>query len=230
MIRVAICDDEELYRERIKKCISKDFFVEEFSSGIAFLEENDRKKFDIVILDIDMPELKGVEVAERLRQKPWKQIVIFATNYDDYASRAFRLGVYRYVIKNNLEEEIAEALNSAVREINKNDTICAIKVKDVVHRISLRELLYAEKSGRVIKLHLWDGRGNFEIKISMRDLEEQLEPYGFVRVHIGCLVNIQNIMQEQNGRFIMDNGAEIPIARDRKKAVLQKYKEFFWKA
>lgn len=226
MIRIAICDDEQVYREQMLKEIPEEFLVEEFSSGMEFIKENEHKKYDIVFLDIDMPKIQGTSIAEILQKKPWNQIVIFVTNHDGYASGAYRLNIFRYVLKKNLKEEFKEALLAALKRISEKDVLCVVNCQDKVYRFACRNALYVEKWERGVKIRMWDPRGDMELKLTLRDLIPQLESYGFIQTHKSHLVNMRYVAEEGKDTLLLDSGHKVYLSRGYKKEFHKKYIEY----
>lgn len=230
MIRVAICDDDTFYREQIKKNIPNKFYIDEFSNGDDFLKKNQTKRYDLILLDIDMPGIDGMMVAEKIKQNPWKQKLIFVTNYENYAARSLKVGAFRFVSKKEMHIELHEALESAVQEIRKRKETVVIEVPKtkMKYNFSIGNFIYAEKTQRSIIIHMWDRMSDIRLFMNMKDLVAQLNPKKFVMSHVGYVVNLSNVVEAQGELFKMCDGSVVPIARARKKEVMERYKNYLW--
>lgn len=105
-MRIAICDDEKTYIEKLKNGINSlqthenEFEFSEFESGESFIEQFSKDKYDLVILDIEMKDLNGLQTAEFLRQIDKNVILIFMTSFDKFVYQGYEVKAFRYILKN----------------------------------------------------------------------------------------------------------------------------------
>jgi DNA-binding LytR/AlgR family response regulator len=210
-LRTIIVDDEEPARLKVKQYLKDDAGVEiigEADNGADAVKEIEAKKPDLVILDIQMPEMDGFEVVNALSKPP---LIIFATAYDQYAIKAFDIHSVDYLLKPFSKSRLKEALERAreyVRkdfEVNLENLLKAVeKEKKFLTRISVR------KGKRIIFLDVkdvvWIGaeetlnfvytmNNRYLINYTLAELEGQLDPKQFFRIHRSSLINLNEISE-----------------------------------
>ncbi|OJJ22198.1 hypothetical protein BKI52_09165 [marine bacterium AO1-C] len=245
-IRTIIVDDEPLARSRIAKLldqITEVVLVGEARNGQEAVNLIDQKKPDLVLLDIQMPDMDGFEV---VRTTTFKPFVIFITAYDQYALKAFDVHAVDYLLKPYDNARFFEALQFAQQQITLkqsasfNDKMMALvkeyqvqtqaytqtlvlkeKGRDIL--IEPEEIYYAESYGNYVKLHL-DNRF-YLYRSTMQAIENQLNPRFFIRIHRSYLVHslyIRQVTYEGNAEytFLLKNGAKLLSGRKYKAQVL----------
>ena len=157
-MKIAICDDEKLYRIKVKKNIYKTFKnlkidgkIFEYESGENLLEDIEKKQFDLIILDIVMNDMDGINTAKEIREIDKKVCIVFFTNYNQYAIQGYGLNVYRYLIKNLDEEKISEVISNIYEE-KKFKTIVLKSQKEVIS-FDLSSIYFFEVNNRIITMH-----------------------------------------------------------------------------
>ena len=198
-MNIAICDDEknirELLEDKVKKLYPNARIIC-FSSGeeLLLFEEH----IDILLLDIQMPEINGMETAVELRKKDKKMILIFVTAAEEYVFQAFDVGAFHYLVKPINDERFAQILNKAVKELRskrvetcKNeDKYLMINSGGVHIKVMLEDIVYAEVFNRKIVIHKMDE--NIEYYGKMSDLEA-LTGDDFFRPHRAYLVKLKYV-------------------------------------
>ncbi len=215
MINIAICDDEESYRQEIEALVNqsekaKHIFVEKFSNGKALLNSN--RKYDIVILDIELPDGLGVNVANLLRKRNVDLIVIFVTNYTQYISEAFKVMPFQYLTKPIDKKLFLDEINRALKQFYSLKSQVAFSWNKEELCVNIKNIVYLECYSRKIKLKMIDGKEYFT-RTSLLQCEEELSIYDFIRIHNGFLLNLRYL----NGidRYTADiaNGEKLPISK-----------------
>ena len=226
-MKLAIVDDEVYWRDIVLKEIQKysgdEFCIEVFSSGIDFLESE--QAFDIVFVDVEMPEKDGFQVLKEYRQKYSESICIILTTHVELSRKGYQVDAFRYIDKECLEE-IKEAMDSALLRLQmyQNITLNIISMNE--KQIRCCDILYFEVYGHDVLLHKKDGE-ELKCNESLAKLSERLQEYGFIQPHRSYLVNMTHIKKiEPKAIFLMTN-EEIPLSR-------RKYQElrmvfFDWK-
>lgn len=208
-MRVLIVDDEPLSRTALVNVVSKRADLRGFDvaqDAYEAIEYLRTQTYDVLLLDIQMPELSGLELAERLRkQKKPVPAVIFVTAHHQYAVAAFEQKAIDYVLKPFVPERVHEALDSAMQRsaderaarqlemlgslslLFKQSPRIALKVKGRILFVDPVELVAAEANGNYVLLH--QKSGSYLLRDSLSDLADKLSPYGFVRIHRSVMVN-----------------------------------------
>ncbi|MCG8670571.1 MAG: LytTR family DNA-binding domain-containing protein [Pseudomonadales bacterium] len=250
-MRVLICDDEPLARERMKRMLEKVDHVEvvdEARNGIDLLDRIPLSQPDIVITDIRMPAMDGMEAAEHITKLPEPPAVIFCTAYDEYAIQAFQVQAIGYLLKPVRQEDLEQALAKASR-INKAQLMA---VKDGMPETETEEPLsqvrkhISAKTHRGIELIPVDEirffmadqkyvtvrypEGDVLIDDTLKELEEEFGNR-FLRVHRNALVSLHHIdglEQHQNQYQLRFKGIEDRVTISRRhvaavKKMIQQY-------
>lgn len=221
MFNVVICDDSKYDIEQVRNALdvySKkkhiNFNINEFSNPEMLLYEiEDGKIADIFILDVEMPNMDGFELADRIRKYTETSIIIFLTSHDEMASMGYKSKALRYVIKFNLERDIEEALDSAVSEISNTDdkTITLHRYNDY-WRIPYSDIICITRISRQLVIttrllgEITDNRG-------IKEFFDMLDDNRFLFIDRSCFVNIDYISQINGYSLKLKDGQILPISR-----------------
>lgn len=231
-IRIAICDDTinelAIMKKFLEQFIIKNdikISMDAFNSGNELLTAYKNKPYDIIFLDIEMPNSNGLYIAKQIRSYDKdKTYIIFTTSYPKYMHDSFEVQPFQFLIKPISYEMIEKQLISILDKMtNSHDQKIVIDVIGEKHFIDLNNLLYISTTkGKKLCLtfHLLDGEIESHGKIS--EYETSLFPYGFFSTSRGFIVNLNNIASFNSERIILKTGISIPISR-RKLTDFQKY-------
>ncbi len=221
-MKIAICDDEVRGREGIRTLLEKEFSqaqIKEFDSGMKLLQAvKEDYQPDIVLLDIAMEEMNGMETAVRLREIS-DVILIFVTGVKEQVFQAFDVGAFHYLMKPVDKAKLVNVLQRAMQEAKKRQTsprYLLVKAAGNHRKIPIEDILYVENNGRKVVLHT--RTETLEYYERMNHLEEVLGE-GFYRSHRGYLVSLSAISGYDNTSITLDQGDRIYLAK-------QKYGEF----
>lgn len=222
-MNIAVCDDELVIREQIREMIlfqSAGHRVELFCSAEELLQSE--ICFDVILMDIQMEGLNGIEAARILRKRGENAVLIFVTGIKEYVFEAFDVAAFHYLLKPVDGDKFYEVFNKAVKEAEKNkeQEYLFIKSKNKKLKIKTEDILYIESMGRKVEVHLKSEI--IEIYAKMNDLEEQLEN-GFYRCHRGYLVNMAHIAEYENYSIRVSNGETIFMAKERYNQFVREY-------
>jgi DNA-binding LytR/AlgR family response regulator len=224
-----IVDDEPIAIRVIKNHLSefKNLrLVGECSHAIEAMEVLSKTKVDLIFLDIQMPQITGVEFLKNLNHPPK---VIFTTAYRDYAIEAFELDVVDYLLKpisllrfskaiNRFYQRINEAPSPSLSGLNEGQQAdhLFLKADKKLHKILFNELVYLESYGDYVLVHT--EKGKITVKERISHLEEQLPKNRFLRVHRGYVISIDKVTSLLPG-LIELGPHKIPIGRSYKAEV-----------
>ena len=220
-MNIAICDDDIETVRKIKDDIIRisgemkvNMDITSFFSGKKLLDvmEKENNIFDILLLDIDMPDISGLEVAKVLREKNVNIIIIFISSYENYVFDSIEYTPFRYIRKFRVKEELPLALRAAQVLIEKKDKYIVIKSDNVQHRITHTEICYFEIVKRKSYIHLADSRILCTWK-TIKDFYIELDDNDFVKIHSGCAVNMKYIKEYSNYDITLDNGEKLMASR-----------------
>lgn len=231
-IRALIVDDEPLARSNLAVLLRKDpeiAMVGECGSGAEAIGEIRVSKPDLLFLDVQMPECDGFDVLEILGGSA-PAAVIFVTAYDQYALRAFEAGALDYLLKpfDNARFEIAllrakQRIRSSERR--RNIERFAIKSAGEVAFLKIEEIDWVEAADYYACLHV--GSRTHLLRRSMAELEEDLDPAKFCRVHRSSIVNLQRVQGLKIGEdgeyeVVMETGARVRLSRKYRKILQER--------
>jgi two-component system LytT family response regulator len=210
--RALIVDDEALARERVRTLLagaSGITVVAECSGGREAVEKILAERPDLVLLDVQMPDLDGFEVLEAVASE-WLPAVIFVTAYDEYAIKAFDVHAIDYLLKPIEPERFRKAL----ARVQKRDLIAmlderpidrlVIRTRSKVSFLKPSEIDWIEADGKHAILHA--GRETHVVRHTLTRLEQRLASHGFVRVHRSAIVNVDRIKELEpwfHGEFVV---------------------------
>ena len=236
MPALVICDDVKKDIEQLTLLVQQyqnskaiyNLSVYTFENGESLLAKmTEGFKGDIYLLDIDMPELNGLELARRIREKKENAIIIFVTRSLDYCQQGYEYG-FRYVNKENLEPELTKALDAAFlklkreREYRKIELVTLSKriyipISDIqlIERVQRRVHVYTQNHGKLVLQ-----------ETGIQKLYQQLGEEQFIMCDRGCIVNIDYVQEIENDKLRLTacyagKALETYISRRRKKAVIQ---------
>lgn len=226
-IKIGICDDfpeavKEL-KDKVEKCLLESGYhaeIKMFLSGQELLEEIE--ELDIVFLDIDMPEMDGIETGKMICSKNENCKIIIATGREDRFKEAFKINTFRFVSKPFNINEIKEALEDVWQTFIGIDTI----------ELYQNRVLYSVEQKNIIYFYAYDsyveaivGTSKMRREISLAQLENLIDTRIFYRISRKYIVNLMHIDQYQNGTvYIRDE--KLKVARARKKEFEKIYREF----
>lgn len=173
-----------------------------------------------------MPGKNGLEVSREIRKLYPEPVIIFITNYVDYAIEAYEVNTFRYIPKSRLETKLTEAYDALFLILmEKNEKYYVIEKKGTLEKLAYSEIFYLRKEGKnVVFVHR---SGETGIRASLSSLEEQLASDGFIMADRGYLVNIRHVMRMKNHDLYMRNGNIVTVGRERFKSVKQAIVDFW---
>lgn len=221
MFNVSVCDDSKYDIDKIKNALSMfskrkhvEFNISEFSNPEMLMYEiEDGKIADIFILDVEMPNMNGFELADKIREHTETSVIIFLTSHDEMASMGYKSKALRYVIKLNLERDIEEALDSAVAEIsNTDDKTITLHHYNDYWRIPYKDIICVTRISRQLVIttrllgEITDNRG-------IKEFFDMLGDNRFLFIDRSCFVNIDYISQINGYSLKLTDGQVLPISR-----------------
>lgn len=214
-MRVAVCDDEELFQSQIRNLIdriynSMDVIVDVFSDGKKLLERFDANPYDVIFLDIEMPAMDGITLAKKLRERSENVFIVFLTSHVEYALEGYEVNALRYLTKPIREDKLREVLKY-VLDKNTSKRQLMIKSEGEELRLNVSDVLYFEAQNQYVMIYL---RGEEHlVRANMGDFEEQLREDGFFRIHRGYLISLAKVKKIVKSEVIMENGTSLPVSR-----------------
>lgn len=224
-MKALIVDDNDIARttlSHLAKQIPNLIIVNEFSNAIEAYNYLQTHPVDLIFLDIEMPEMTGIELTKNLSGK--ETIIIFTTSNREYALEAFELNIADYLLKPVMPARFLQAMSKAqaILESRKEnvevtkDEFLFVRDSNITRRLKLDDIFYAEAMGDYVKFYTREKM--FAIHGKMKTAEERLPKDHFIRVHRSYIVSVGKIDTLQDGG-IMINGKFIPVADAYRKAL-----------
>ena len=212
-IRVAICEDDPIDAETLCR-IARDSIpceVHRFASGEAFLNADPAGRYDVVLMDIYLGDLNGVEVLRRLRDADKRVEIVFVTNSESHALDGYGLKAARYIVKPFDREQIEEALLTVAKKIEsmRGEVLSVVRNRRRFD-LPLRDILYVAAQKQVCTI--CTQRETLKIYSSINALEASLTPPRFLRCHRSYVVNLDQVCHLDNGDFVMSNGDHVYVS------------------
>ncbi len=229
-MKIAIVDDEKEVRNTLEEYIrrfSRESSVKmetaAFSSGDSLMEHY-KMIYDIIIFDIDMPGTNGMDTARKLRELDSRVTIIFITNVAQYAINGYEVGAVDYIIKPISYYDFSMKFHRTVAKAaqQKEHTIM-IDTMEGLRRLKVSSVIYVDVLSHY--LHFHTGKNVYTARGSMKDLENELSMYDFVRVHKSYLVNMKYV-DEIQPKEILAADERIPLGRGYKESVMQAYMRY----
>ena len=179
-LNIAIIDNDALFRKSIAASVDKwakkskiSAAVNEYSSAEAFLFAYEEKKdYDLLLLDIEMAGISGVEMAERIRREDETIQIVFITGYPEYMCRGYDLSALHYLLKPVSDEKLSEVLDRAMKNIKKGDNRVIFTTDGGEKVVALDAILYAESYSH--NMHIVTTDGAFDVRMTISSLAEVL--------------------------------------------------------
>ena len=233
MIRCIAIDDEPLALKQIADYISKTPFLELAGlceSALQALELLDKTPVDLMFVDVNMPDLSGMDFVKTLENPPF---IVFVTAYSEYALEGFRVDAIDYLLKPisysdflksaNKVKAWFDAMQQKPAEVMSNKDFLFIKSEYKILRINFDDIKYIEAMSEYIRIHLVNSKPVMT-QLSMKSIENQLPEDRFMRVHRSFIINLSKISVIERNRIIFDGTVYIPVS-DQYKSKFQNYIE-----
>lgn len=237
MLLIAICDDSDIELshmsqiiEELKSSIISKYNIQcdTYMSGLDLLMAVENgTKYDIIVLDVVMPFMTGIEVATEIRKKNTISKIVFLTSSPDFAVDSYKVDAYYYLLKPIKKEGLIPILEKACDDIvDKQELGIIVKCKTCLTKILLHNLEYTEVIGRRLIFHLTSGEV-LESLGTMSQLENDLLGYKrFIKPHRSYIVNMDCIQRITDKEIITFSNRRVPIARDVYKNIKQEYIDY----
>lgn len=236
-MKIALCDDDMIFASELKLkiqhiCAKKDWplHCEKYCSPVALLAA-DLSSVQIVFLDIDMPDIDGLSVAQQIREQFHDVIIVFVTSWIEYAPAGYCVNAFRYILKYNLDSELEACFDAIQEKIYSSQECINISTKDFFMEVALKDSLFFEgTSRRVVLLHLLqktDNESPIECLGKLSDYEDRLQDKGFLRIQKSYLVNMQYVDKIRNYLALLRDGRELKVSEKNYSHICKQY--VMWK-
>lgn len=217
-MEIVICDDNHAYAMLLHDKII-DYFAEINKTCTCKVFGNPQKLLEtnlaavhVIFLDVDMPELNGIETARKLRESYPDVFIVFVTAWIQYAPDGYFVNAFRYLLKQRLESELPMCLEAIREKLSKSQEHLQFQGSNAPFEIALHDILYFEGSSyRMVRLHTIDGK-ILEFRGKLADIEKSMSTKGFLRIQNSFIVNMQYLIKIKSYQAHMKDGTTLKTA------------------
>lgn len=218
MLNIAVCDDETLEIEYLTRLTRQWAKVTEtavnifsFPSAEAFLfEYEENKNFDIILLDIQMSGMNGINLAEKIRESDSGMQIVFITGFPDYIAKGYDVSALHYLIKPVEKEKLFEVLARAYDNLKKEDKFILISADSENLKIRLKDINYIEAFGHSCRVVC--EKNEYSVRYSVSDIAKMLDE-SFAYSHRSYIVNLGRVSAITKTDIRFDDGKTVPVSR-----------------
>ncbi len=235
-IDVAVCDDEPFVAKTISEVAQKELSrhgfqarIEIVHDALSLAQELKEQGFDLMLLDIEMPLVDGIEFSRMLRGKGDRTELVFVSNAEDRVFESLPVRPLYFVRKSHFADDMKEAINAFAKswKDRKQDRMVSFATAHAQGTFSVDDILYIEARRRQKIIHMATGH-TAEVTATLEDMADELAPYGFYRVHKGFIVNFAHV-EQMSSKGIAIGGDLIPISRGTIQDIRLAYMDFLSK-
>lgn len=218
MYRLAICDDEQADVVYLQSLLEKwaentrtALKIENYPTAEAFLfQYEEDKAFDLLLLDIEMGEMSGVELARKIRQENHVVQIIFITGYMEYIAEGYDVEALHYLLKPVTVEKLYAVLDRAAERLKAKEKALCLALPGTVVRLPFHEIRYLEVQRNYVTVY---GEEAYTVKKTLNELEEELDE-SFCRTGRSYIVNLHFVKKITRTQVILKDGKELPLSRN----------------
>lgn len=237
MVRIAIVDDEIAILKKIQAMIMQEFAVHKidccyfsYTSAKDFVKAQKKQPFDIVFLDIIMPEYTGFQAAAEIRNLQNQTYIIFITSNDESVYDAFDFQPFQFICKDCddiFQNRMKHVIKSLVRHLKQNQTIIFQLPFCEEKKVKISDIIALKSDRNYLEVNLVNG-STLRVRGKLSEREAELLSYDFVRVHNRWLINMRHICLPDypNEEVIMIHDLTVPLSRSHKNELKKKYAEY----
>ena len=217
MINIGVCDDESVHRNKIKeilldilKTFNLEYKIYEYDSGESLLN-NYPSNLDILIIDIQMKSINGMDTARKIRENDDDVEIIFMTSFAEFMQDGYEVRAYRYLLKPINENKIMKHITPCIKDImRKRSNYITLNTRNYIDRVKIDSILYIETNRPNVLIYTNDNM--YSIKMSMSKIEKTLKDCGFFRCHASYMINLSKV-ESMYGNTVKVGGKDIPISK-----------------
>ncbi len=231
----AVCDDYpeavELARASLEQTLEQENVtceITEYTCSRRLLFDIDKSKpLDILILDIEMPLVTGIEIAKAAKKVYENCLIIFLTEHLKYAVEGYELEVFRFIPKEEVNTRLPRAIKDAVSVIRDKDKRSYLVCRhDLFEKVYYNDILYIKKDGKKSVIHLLNGH-TVNVRKPLSEIYEELNSEEFIFVDRGCIANMSNVVKLDHCDWTCKNGETIMVSHSSYNEIRHKLLNFW---
>ena len=230
MYRIAVVEDDKNFVQELKNYLEQyaleegqEFEILTFGDGAEILESY-TPKYDLILLDIEMPKINGMDAAEKIREMDENVVLMFITNMAQYASRGYSVGALDCVMKPITYYTFSMKIKRALKRVQKKELPSVLlNLSDGVKKLEVRQIYYVEIQNRQLYYHT--DEGEFVVRASLQSAEEALPSKVFAKCNHWYLVNLMYVTEVRKNTAMV-GPYELEISRRNRAGFLKALTEF----
>ena len=234
MINIAIVDNEKSVLENISGILSDmrgesdDIHIDTYEKAKDFLAAFETVRYQILISDVDMPEMNGIEMGKKARDCDPNIYIIFLTAYVEYAIESYRMEAYQYILKEDVEERLPEIIKRLIG-IVRNHLVKYCYIGSDTHRIKMcqDDIIHIRKTKGTKYVSFCTTEGEIRERSSIEKVLEKLGREEFIVVERGSVVNLRHIMKVRDNVIYLSNGDAVEASHARIKKVKENIRKYW---
>ena len=234
VLRVLICDDDEVFARGLAQRIRQLLQARELQAQLHTCTSAEEvpagmlERYDMACLDIDFSgkSYTGIDIARRLRSLRRDAVILFVTNFPEYAPEGYEVQAFRYLLKSAVPAKLESYLEQALEQLERTKKTVTLNLYGESVRVPVEEILYVEAQLHEALMYLREGKV-LRFNTSIGALEELLEPEGFLRIHKSYLVNMRCIQRLQCRQAELAGGAVLRVSEQNYGQLKKQY--LLWK-
>lgn len=231
-MRIAVIDDSSQQREQLSAYLDKYFSessiyrrIDTFENGEQFMAQWKTGIYDLVIIDIYLGGISGIEVAEEIRKTDKECLLIFTTSSSDFAIKGFELRASDYLVKPFSYEKLKSSLDYCTKSIHRHGRYIEVKESRTMVKIRLDDIIFTDYFNHYIQIHTYSRIIRSYMKFD--DFSPLLLCYPqFLCCYRNCIVNMDKVISLEKNDFIVDTDERVPITRKSRQEIHQKYADY----
>jgi DNA-binding LytR/AlgR family response regulator len=219
-ISLAFLDDDKEFLKKIAPLAEEMFRTNGIIPNLALFNEPKQfvsslrdKSYDLLFLDIEMPQTNGIQLAQIIKTQELPIDVIYVSNREDLVFRSLESKPFGFVRKSKLDEDLSKNIASFIQTHLKEKKKLVITQGANTKTILLNDIAYFEGNRKKQTIYLADNKGNFEFYSTFEKLVQSLENYGFLVTSKGVLVNYRYIDVIDKDKIMLTDGRYVPLSR-----------------
>lgn len=234
MFQIGICEDDLAQQSYLEKCIMKwadlrkqKVLIYKYTSGEQFLFAYEEKSdFDLLVLDIQLEKMNGMELARKIRQANKAVKIVFHTGLTEYAIEGYEVGAVRYLLKPLKQEVLENLLDNLWQEIKKEQEENFLFMQSSqTYRVPYSQIVYVEANGHY--LSLMTEEKHYEWKASFSSVTQEFESHDFFLLKRGLYVNLMFVNRITKTDCILESGEQLPVSKNRYKALNEAFIAYY---
>ena len=227
-MRIVICEDNLIQQTQLKdslkdweKARNIDIDVLCYASAEAFLMDWPQTQYDLALLDIEMKQMSGIELAAQIRKHDENIMIVFITSHRQYAIRSYNVNAFHYIVKPLSQSKLLPILDKAYTIWKSNsDASMVVTTEDGLKKLAYNEIFHISKKAHIATVHTREEA--YQERKTMDEFEDML-PGHFIRCHRSCIVNLYKVDRLHNDSLSLIDGTKLPVSRNNSKKLREAF-------